>query len=103
MTWIILIAASAVIITVTQVVFRAQGVTVASYVWYALGAVAGTGWMLPIAYARAPSFAQPYFLSQALIMVFGLAASALYFSEALTPGQWAGIALTALGAVLIAY
>lgn len=103
MLWIILFSLSSILIAVSSAFMGYYGFTVKSYVIYCTFTLAGTGWMLPLAYSHAPSFFQGYIISLSTIGLFGWLISILWFNEMVTPVQELGAVMIVIGSALLIF
>jgi len=90
------------ILTAMSVCNRIFGFTLKSYIITALGEVLFIAWMLPLAYAIAPSFFQPYMYTIGALSLGGWAASHFYFHEVITYTHYIGVVLILIGSALLA-
>ena len=100
--WSIYMTVSMVLISTTQFAIRKYGLCWGAYAYYSSVAVFLTGWMLPMAYQNASSLFQPWFLSIALLSIFGFGGSVLFFQESITVYQIIGAVLSLIGAGFLA-
>jgi hypothetical protein len=101
MNWWLWGIAASTALAIAQIGFRSWGLCWTSYLMYCAIVLGFTGWSLPLTYAKANTFWQPWFLIIAILNVYGFLISKLIYHDAFTLQGVAGIALTMLGGVLM--
>lgn len=99
--WILYMTIAIIVLTLAQIPSRVLGLTMVSYAILALSQLSLTSWLIPLSYAKAPTFFQPWVYSIGLLSIGGVVVSTLYFREVISTVQWIGLGLTALGSILL--
>ena len=100
--WIVWSILSTGIIACMLIPSRVLGLTWVSYSVIIILECGFVAWMIPLAMKSAPSYFQYWFMNTALLGMFGVAISMMYFRETITITNAMGAILTAAGAILLA-
>ena len=88
-------------ILANNVLARKYGLCWGTYLFSVTMAIAVNAWCFVLSYATAPSFFQVWFVSIALLTLYGFAGSLIFFGETITVMKLIGVTSVLLGAFLL--
>jgi hypothetical protein len=99
--WILQIIGSLGVVMASSI-SRTYGLTIYTYIIYLVIAASIFGWAFTYSYELAPSFIQPWFVSQGALAILGFTVSLAYFDVGMVSAyQILGALLTIVGGVLL--
>ena len=100
--WILMNVLSAAAICFSVTVTKIYGETaLRGYLIYVSTIIAITGWLLPMAYAKSPSFVSAYYIQSGALCAIGLVVGLAIFGDKITDLGYIGITLISIGTYLI--
>lgn len=99
--WILYAILACIGITFACIPMRIYGFGYKSYFLYLIIVAFTSGWMLPLTYDKSPTFYQAWFLTTALLTIFGMLPSWFIFGESIKLIHFIGIGLCLIGGYLL--